>query len=115
MSDETTTTTDVDEVFDLDRASAEQRSKRKPWKVRFRGELWELSNLYSSVDLKTIEGAQEGDIPALRQALTRGLGEEPAERLNIGSLLIDEMVLLFEHWSEASGAEPGESVASSGS
>ncbi len=113
MSD--TTNADVDEVFDLDQASAEQRSKRKPWKVRFRGELWELGNLFSSADLDTIEGAQEGNVTALRKCLTGGFGEEQAERLGLGSLLIDELVLLFEHWQEASGAVAGEQEASSGS
>ncbi len=108
-------TADVDEVFDLDQASKDQRSRRKPWKVRFRGEQWELGNLFSSADLDTIEGAQEGNVTALRNCLAAGFGEEQATRLGLGSLLIDELVLLFEHWQQASGAQTGEPVASSGS
>ncbi len=100
-------TADVNEVFDLSRASREQRAKRKPWKFDFDGARYEMANLYSSADLNTIEAAQEGQIAALRKCLNAGLGGQ-AEKLNVGELMIDELTILFEKWSEASGSEPGE-------
>lgn len=102
------------DVFNLDQVSREAAAKRQPVPFVFRGREWTLRNLYTSVDLDTIEAAQEGTISAMRKALTAGLGEQ-AEEFQPGTLTILELQPLFEHWSEASGSEPGEPAASSDS
>lgn len=103
-----------DDYFDLDAVAAEYRSKRVPFRFTFRGREWQLSNLFATVDLDTIESAQSSNLGALRTALTSGLGAD-ADDFKVGTLTVVELVPLFERWSVRSGSAPGESEASSDS
>lgn len=104
-----------DEYYDLDKVADERRSKRVPFKFLFRGQKRQLANLYSCVDLDTLEAAQNSDLAALRLALTLGLGPAAAADINVGTLTLDDLVPLFEQWSARSGSTPGESPASTSS
>lgn len=102
------------DVFDLDAVSRERRAERAPFEFTFRGQKWQMSSLYTALDLDTIDAAQNGDLSMIRAAITSGLGDQ-AEDFKVGTLTVDEVVPLFERWTDASGSEPGESQASSGS
>ena len=102
-----------DEFFDLDAAANEQRAKRKPWNVLHRGQRFTMGNAFN-LDLELLERAENGDISAVREALTLGLGDQYDAFRTLG-LDLTEITILFEKWIERSGATPGESVASSDS
>jgi len=101
-----------EEVFNLDRAAAEERAKRRPWEVVYGDRKWLMQNAFN-LDLELLERAENGDISAIREALQQGLGDQyaafrAAQRLDLAALTI-----LFNEWIKQSGAEPGESPASS--
>lgn len=102
-----------DDFFDLDAAAAEQRAKRKPWKVTYKGQQWEMVNAFT-LDLELLERAENGNVSAVREALELGLGDQ-YEAFRAKGLDLDALTILFNTWVERSGSQPGESPASSAS
>jgi hypothetical protein len=102
-----------EDFFDLDAAAAETRAQRKPWKVRFGGDMWHMANAFN-LDLDLLERAEAGDIGAIREALKMGLGDQYAG-FRAKGLDLAALTALFNNWVAASGSTPGESVASSAS
>lgn len=95
--------------FDLDAVAAE--AEKDPYPFSWKGQRWVLKHA-STIDLRTLEPADGGDLAAMRLAILSALGEEQAARFNTVPQDADAMAALFDRWTNHAGNAEGESPAS---
>jgi hypothetical protein len=103
---------DDDDVLDLDAVRAQARQSSTPFVKG--GRRYELAPL-QSLDYRTVQAADSGDVDAVRAAVKDGLGEEQWEHFDREATSIGELDALFKRWLSKSGLSQGESAASSAS
>jgi hypothetical protein len=95
--------------FDLDAVAAE--AERDPYPFIWKGQRWVLRHA-STIDLRTLEPADGGDLAAMRLAILSALGEEQAARFNAVPQDANAITVLFDRWTKHAGHDEGESSAS---
>lgn len=100
---------DDDDVLDLDAVRAQARQESTAFIKA--GRRYELAPL-QSLDYRTVQAADSGDVEAVRAAIKDGLGEEQWEHFDLQATSIGELDVLFKRWLKKSGLSTGESAAS---
>ena len=98
----------MSDVFDLDAVAAE--ATKEPFRFRFGGREWSLAHL-SDIDWRVVARADTGDLDAVREAVSSGLGDQFAEFDQLPQP-ISMMTVLFDRWLAHSGLAAGEQPAS---
>ncbi len=112
---------DLDDVFDLDAAHAEQAGE--PFSFKWKGTRWEFPpitdadwRILSIADqLNVADGAEDLDtdaIASLERLFKLAVPEERAEEWERTRQPISAMILLFQRWMRHSGQKPGETSGS---
>lgn len=101
-----------EDVFDLDDYIAE--NTKEPYRFKRGGQQFHLPH-FSDIDWRVAEGAESGDVSALRRIFRLGLGDDQWAEFEKHPQPAGAIGELFRRWQKHAGLKPGESQGSSDS
>lgn len=103
-----------DDVFDFNLDTLKSEVELLPFRVHFGGKRWVFTNMQALDAWDLLAAAADGDAGAVVGAMKLALGDQWDDFRKLG-MPQWKVMPLFNAWKKHSGAEPGESKASSDS